>query len=197
MPSMHLIAGPHGAGKSTLYRFLVAPRYPALPFIDAQAYAAEQLRNIDDSSRRTRVARAWAEEQQQAMFRLGQSFVTETAFSHPSRIALIAQARTLGFEVVLYALGLDEPRRLLQRVSQRAREGGPAVPSHKVLERYARCMENFRQAVFFVDLAFLIDASDADDGGPRLIASVVSRQMHMHAPLRPRWVDKALGFGES
>jgi predicted ABC-type ATPase len=195
MPSLHLIAGPNGAGKSTLYQFLVGPRYPALPFIDAQAYSASELKSVDPA-RRDRIARDWADEQRQVLFRLGQSFVTETTFSHPSRVALIAQARSLGFDVVLYALGLDEPRRLLQRVNQRVREGGHPVPSHVVLERYARCMENFRQAVYFADVAFLIDASDAHEGGPLLIASVSARQMHMHAPLRPRWVDRALGISE-
>ncbi|MES3003484.1 MAG: AAA family ATPase [Pseudomonadota bacterium] len=195
MPSLHLIAGPNGAGKSTLYQFLVGPRYPALPFIDAQAHAACELMNTDPA-RRDRVAREWADEQRQVKFRLGQSFVTETTFSHPSRLALIAQARSMGFDVVLYALGLDEPRVLLNRVNQRVREGGHPVPSHKVLERYARCMENFRQAVYFADVAFLIDASDAREGGPQLIASVSARQMYMHAPTRPRWVDRALGISE-
>ena len=196
MPSVHLIAGPHGAGKSTLYQFLVGPRYPEFPFINPQAYAAVELKHIHDPARRVRAARAWVDQETQTYFRRGESFVTETAFSHPSRVALIAQARTLGFDVVLYAVGLDEPRQLLQRVSQRVREGGHPVPSHKVLERYVRCMDNFRQAVFFADLAFLIDASDSQAGGPRLIASVTAGQTHMHASSRPRWVDRALGFTE-
>jgi predicted ABC-type ATPase len=196
MPVLHLIAGPNGAGKTTLYQYLVAPRHPSHPFINAQAYAATQLQHIVDPATRARVARAWADEQRQALLRQGQSFATETAFSHPSRVALMAQARTLGFEVVLYAMGLDEPRRLLQRVSQRVREGGHTVPSHKVLERYLRCMDNLRQAIFLADLAFLIDAADAQDGGPRLIASVIARQMQLHTVLRPRWVEKVLGFAE-
>ena len=91
---------------------------------------------------------------------------------------------------------LDEPRRLLQRVSQRVREGGHAVPSHKVLERYPRSLDNLRQAVFLADLAFLIDACEAHDGGPRLVASVMARQMQLHTVLRPRWVEKVLGFAE-
>ncbi|MBG9388957.1 AAA family ATPase [Caenimonas aquaedulcis] len=193
MPSLHLIAGPNGAGKSTLYQFLVGPRYPVFPFVNAQAHAAELK---GDPARRARAARNWADEQAQSLLRLGQSFVMETAFSHPSRVALIAQARALGFDVVLYALALDEPRHLLHRVNQRMREGGHAVPTHKVLERYVRCMDNFRQAVFFADMAFLIDAGDAHAGGPRLIATVSSGQVQMHAPLRPRWVDRALGFSE-
>lgn len=196
MPVLHLIAGPNGAGKSTLYQYLVAPRHPGLPFVDAQAYASAQLQHILDPATRARAARAWADERRQSLLRQGLSFVTETAFSHLSRVALVAQARTLGFEVVLYAVSLDEPRRLLQRVSERVREGGHAVPSHKILERYPRCLDNFRHAVFMADLALLIDAADAHEGGPSLIASVIAGHMHLHTALRPRWVEKVLGFAE-
>jgi predicted ABC-type ATPase len=196
MPVLHLIAGPHGAGKTSLYQYLIAPRHPGLPFVDAGAYAGTQLRHIVDPGTRARAARSWADEQRQHWLRQGHSFVTETAFSHPSRVALIAQARALGFEVVLYALALDEPRLLLQRVSQAAREGGDAAPSHKVLERFARCLYQLRQAVFMADLAFLIDAADARQGGPRLIATLAAGQMTLHTVLRPRWVEKVLGCAE-
>jgi predicted ABC-type ATPase len=196
MPVLHLIAGPNGAGKTALYQYLIAPRHPGLPFIDAQAHEAAKLQHIGEAEPRALAARAWADDQRQALLRQGASFVTETVFSHPSRLALIAQARTQGFEVVLYAMGLDEPRRLLQRVSQRVREGGHPVPSHKVLERYPRCMDHLRHAVFLADLALLIDAVDAHEGGPRLVASVTARQMQLHTVLRPRWVEKMLGFAE-
>jgi predicted ABC-type ATPase len=196
MPVLHLIAGPHGAGKTSLYQYLIAPRHPDLPFIDAQAYASAQLRHIVDPCTRARAARSWADEQRQDLLRQGQSFITETGFAHASRVALIAQARSMGFEVVLYALALDEPRLLLRRVSQGAREGADIVPSHKVLERFARCLFHLRQAVFMVDLAFLIDAADAHEGGPRLVATLAGGQMTLHTVLRPRWVEKVLGFAE-
>jgi predicted ABC-type ATPase len=197
MPVLHLIAGPNGVGKTSLYQYLVAPRHPALPFVDAQAYATAELGHIVDPATKVRAARAWADEERQKLLREGRSMVTETAFSHASRVALIAQARSLGFEVVLYAMALDEPRRLLQRVSQRMREGGHGVPSHKVLERYTRCLENLRHGIFMADLALVIDATEAHDGGPHLIASVMKGHMQLHTATRPRWVDKVLGFAEA
>lgn len=196
MPVLHLIAGPNGAGKSTLHQILIAPRHPALPFINAQAHAAAQLQHVQDAQAQARAARAWADEQRQSLLSQGQSFATETAFSHPSRVALITQARALGFQVVLYALAHDDPRRLLQRVTQRVREGGHAVPSHKVLERYPRCLDHLRQAVFLADLAFLFDACDVSEGGPRLVATAAAGRMQLHTVLRPRWVDRTLGFAE-
>src|SRR4051794_13121289 len=125
MPVLHLIAGPHGAGKTSLYEYLLEPRNPEMPFIDAQAWVCTPRHHALDADAQTLAARRWADAERQRLFAGRQSFITETAFSHPSRVALIAQARTLGYEVVLYALGLDDPRKLLQRVAQRAREGGP------------------------------------------------------------------------
>ncbi len=197
MPVLHLIAGPNGAGKSTLYRCLLAPRYPALPFVNPQAYEQEHLQHLPTPEARALAAREWADAQRQALLRASRPFVTETALSHPSRLALIAQARALGYEVVLYAMCVDEPRRLLQRVSQRQREGGHGVPSHKVLERYPRSVDNLRRAVHMADLALLMDASEASQGGPRLIATIAAGQMQLHAVLRPRWVEKVLGFAEN
>jgi predicted ABC-type ATPase len=168
-----------------------------LPFINPTAYAAEQLEHVQDADKREQQARAWGDSEREALIRAGRSFVTETAFSHPSRVALMTHARSLGYEVVLYALAIDDPRRLLQRVNQRMREGGHTVPTHKVLERYPRCIENFRRAVRLADLSLLLDASDAGVGGPRLIASIVAGQIRLHGVVRPRWVDKVLGFAEA
>jgi predicted ABC-type ATPase len=196
MPVLHLIAGPHGVGKTSLYHYLVAPRYPALPFIDMQGHAAAHLQHLADPAARAAAARDWADAQWQELLRARTSFVTETGFSHPSRVALVGQARALGFEVVLYAVGLDEPRKLLARVNQRVREGGDAVPSHKLLARYARTLDNLRHAVFMADLAMLIDGCDVHEGGPRLVATVMSGQMQLHTVQRPRWAERVLGFAE-
>ena len=40
-------------------------------------------------------------------------------------------------------------------------------------------------------------AQDAAQGGPRLIATIAAGQMQLHAVLRPRWVEKVLGFAEN
>jgi predicted ABC-type ATPase len=194
MPVLHLIAGPNGAGKSTLYRYLIQPRYPQLPFINADLYEREQLGHVRHAVRRSEAARAWADAQREAQLRSGQSFVSETVFSHPSKLELIADARALGFEVALYIVCLDEPRRLLDRVRQRVHEGGHSVPANKILTRYPRTLENLRQAVRGVQLAMLFDATDTDAGGPHLVASVVAGQLQPHGPWLPVWARKVLSL---
>jgi predicted ABC-type ATPase len=58
MPVLHLIAGPNGAGKTTLYRSLIAPRYPGLPFVNADDYESEQLQSEGNPRRRSELARS-------------------------------------------------------------------------------------------------------------------------------------------
>lgn len=193
MPLFHLIAGPNGAGKSTLYRYLIQPRYPQLPFINADLYEREQLGHIRHAVRRSEAARAWADAQREAHLKAGHAFVSETVFSHPSKLQLIADARALGFEVALYAVCLDEPRRLLERVQQRVHEGGHGVPANKILARYPRTVENLRLAVREVQLAMLFDAADTETGGPHLVASVVAGRVQPHGPWLPAWARKVLG----
>jgi hypothetical protein len=48
--------------------------------------------------------------------------------------------------------------------------------------------------VEFADLSLLFDGSEMEHGGPVLVASIAAGRMHLHAALRPRWVDKVLGF---
>lgn len=194
MPVLHLIAGPNGAGKSTLYRYLIQPRYPQLPFVNADLYEREQLGHIRHAVRRSEAARAWADVQRKAHLEAGQAFVSETVFSHPSKLQLIAEARALGFEVALYAVCLDDPRRLLERVQQRVHEGGHDVPVNKILARYPRTLENLRLAVREVQLAMLFDAADTETGGPHLVASVVGGQVRPHGPWLPAWARKVLGL---
>lgn len=48
----------------------------------------------------------------------GKSFASETVFSHESKLALVAKAQAKGFFVLLLVVCMDDPQRLLKRVSQ-------------------------------------------------------------------------------
>jgi predicted ABC-type ATPase len=76
MPVLHLIAGPKGAGRFTLYRTLIAPRFPGLPFVDTV-------------------------ESRDALLAQGKDFATKMRFSQASELELLAQARAHGFAIVL------------------------------------------------------------------------------------------------
>lgn len=171
-PVFHLLAGPNGAGKSTLYRALVASSSISsqLEFVNADLYEQSHLRHITDAQKRSEAAREWADSRREALLNAKVGFVSETVFSHESKLALITQAQALGFDVVLYVVALGDPQRLLARVKQRVREGGHDVPAQRILDRYPRTMANLKKAVRLADLAFVYDAAEVENGAHLLVA---------------------------
>ncbi len=193
MAILHLIAGPNGAGKSTLYDYLIAPRHPALEFVNADIHECEQLSHITNPVERSEAARTWADARRASLLRRGTSFISETVFSHPSKLDLIGTAQKRGFSVVLYVVCVDEPRLLLQRVRRRVGEGGHHVPPHKILERYPRTLSHLAQAVKLANMSMLFDAQEVSIGGPRLLAVCSGADVELHASPLPRWAADMLG----
>lgn len=118
----------------------------------------------------------------------GQAIAVEAAFREPSDLQLLVQAREHGFAIALYVLCVDDPR-LLQRRA-------PQLPAHKIITDYSRTLALLQDALALADLSLLVDGADVTHGGPALVASITATRMHLHAALRPRWVEKLLGFAE-
>lgn len=193
-PVFHLLAGPNGAGKSTLYRALVASGTldGALEFVNADLYERSHLQHIADPQQRSEAARDWADGRRQALLQAGIGFVSETVFSHASKLQLVSRAQALGYQVVLYVVSVGDRRRLLARVSQRVQEGGHPVPAKRILERYPRSMAHLHKAVRLADLAFVYDAAEVERGGPVLVALCEKEQTTWLVKKPPAWVTALL-----
>ena len=194
-PVFYLLAGPNGAGKSTLYKALLAAgKIPKeAEFVNTDLHEATHLQHISDAQQRSETARHWADQRRSELLATGRSFVSETVFSHESKLALIAQAQEKGFFVLLLVVCMDDPQRLLGRVSQRIREGGHDVPADRILARYPRTLANLKQAVRLADAALLHDSGTVQPGTHRLIAACEGQRTQvLHQPL-PAWARQVLG----
>jgi predicted ABC-type ATPase len=193
-PIFHLLAGPNGAGKSTLYRALVASGSISrqLEFVNADLHEQSHLQHITDPQKRSEAARDWADSRRETRLNSKVGFVSETVFSHESKLALITHAQAMGFDVVLYVVSLDDPQRLLARVSQRVREGGHSVPAQRILERYPRTMANLKKAVRLADLAFVYDAAEVEQGAHLLVAMCEKEPTFLLASALPPWAARML-----
>ena len=141
---------------------------------------------------RSEAAREWADARRDELLHARVGFVSETVFSHESKLSLIRQAQSLGYQVVLYVVCLDDPQRLLARVSQRVREGGHNVPASRILERYPRTMTYLAQAVRIADLAFLYDAVEVEQGAHQLVALCERARTTVLVDELPRWATTML-----
>jgi len=193
-PVFYLLAGPNGAGKSTLYRALVlAGTIPAATeFVNADLHEAAHLQHITDPSQRSEQARQWADARRAALLQAGQSFVSETVFSHESKLALIQEAQTAGFFVLLLVVALDQPERLLERVAQRILEGGHPVPPERILARYPRALAHLTQAVRLADAAILYDSADVSPGTHTAVATCKGDWKQALVQPMPEWARRVL-----
>lgn len=156
-PDLFLVAGPNGAGKSTYIARALAPT--GLDLVDADRIAA--LRWPEDVAARAYDAAAEAAALRARYLAARRSFITETVFSHPSKVALVRSAVDAGYRVHLRVLVV--PVELaLARVAQRVAEGGHDVPEAKVRGRHARLWTHVAEAI---DLAY--DARVYDSSGQR------------------------------
>jgi predicted ABC-type ATPase len=194
-PVFFLLAGPNGAGKSTLYKALtLAGTIPTTAeFVNADVHETEQLQHISDPAARSEQARHWADARRTQLLELGDPFASETVFSHPSKLTLIADAQSKGFFVMLLVIALDDTAQLLARVTQRVGEGGHAVPPERILERYPRTLAHLSKAVRMADAALLYDTSAAATDSLKAVAFCKGQwTKELVSPL-PEWATQVLG----
>ena len=157
MPLLQLIAGPNGAGKTTFFERVLSP-VTRLPFINADVLARQHWPGDEEAHGHEAAALA-AQARQQALAQ-GLSFVAETVFSHPSKLALVQDAQARGYLVHLHVV-LVPVELSVARVKLRAAQGGHSVPEDRVRERHQRLWSLLAQAAWRADGTRVYDNSSA------------------------------------
>ena len=183
-PTMIVLAGPNGAGKSTLYETRIAPSF-AGPFINADIIQRDELH--DPSPAASYRAAEIASSRRGTYLAQGRDFVTETVFSHPSKLDLIDAARTGGFTVIVMHVGVDAPDLSVARVRARVEEGGHIVPEDKIRARYARGAPLIRSAILKADRGMVFDNSSLNRP-PLHCLTFASGRLVFAAARLPCWV---------
>jgi predicted ABC-type ATPase len=181
---MIVLAGPNGAGKSTLYETRVAPSF-AGPFINADIIQREELR--DPSPAASYEAATIASARRTYYLAQRRDFVTETVFSHPSKLELVDEARVKGFTVIVMHVGVDTPDVSVARVGARVEEGGHIVPEDKVRARYARGAPFIRTAILKADRGMVFDNSSLNQP-PTHCLTFANGRLVFAVPLLPVWI---------
>jgi predicted ABC-type ATPase len=131
-PQLLIIAGPNGSGKST-----IVERIPNKPKLYINADDLAKKHGLDNLS-----AAILADKLRQEALSKGVSFTTETVLSTSSKIELMKDATSKGYEVNLVVVLTHDPDINVERVKSRVLAGGHDVPAEKIVTRYHRFMEN-------------------------------------------------------
>jgi len=181
------LAGGNGAGKSTFYKYYLEPQ--GIPFINADIFAkqiypqAPELHSYD--------AAIIAEEMRNHLIQERQSFCFETVFSHPSKIDFVAQAKTLGYEIIFVFIHLENDALNQARVAQRVAEGGHNVSKEKIISRIPRVQKNVRQTFSLCDQVYVLDNSRVDNPFKQIAVIQNGKIKKLSKPL-PEWVNELL-----
>jgi predicted ABC-type ATPase len=167
-PLFLIIAGPNGSGKSSIHQDTDVEAFGRSVWIINPDLLTARIRDIEQldlaaaNLQAVQRIEAWLDISIQAH----QSVGVETVLSTPEYQRLVEKAKALGFEVRLIYVILDSPQLNVERVRLRVRKGGHAVPENKIVERYARYLQQMPWFLEQADHAWLFDNSGAE---PRLI----------------------------
>ena len=183
-PTLWIVAGPNGSGKSTFVeRFL-----GDFIFVNADIIAKTMTgENPDAIAKQAMFA---AEAKRNELMAARTSFVTETVFSHESKLELIRDARAKGYFVHLIFICTADPTLNAGRVLQRVALGGHRVPLHKIAARYARAIANAKLAAALVNKMTIYD-NTTNNTQFQFVASVIEREMVAVCNDPPQWFSTA------
>jgi len=186
-PILHVIAGPNGAGKSSLY-LAVLRRYVAAEFVNADLLIRSELGRHAETAGEAARGQELANKRRAALMSAGESLVTETTFSHISKVELVRSAKVCGYDVIVYHVNLDSPDLAVARVRQRTVSGGHAVPEDRIRNRYERNPDFIREAVLLADAAYVFDNSRHGEP-PRRLLTLEGGRVTSISEDRPDWVN--------
>ena len=161
-PTIYLIAGPNGVGKTTFAREFLPKEVKCFRFMNADE-VARGLSPFAPEAATIRAARVLIGEIRAALSSSA-SFGWESTLSGRSHAPILRAARERGYQVELHYLSVPSPRICVERVARRVREGGHNVPVADINRRFHRSLRNLVE--FYLPLADRWTVWDATETKP-------------------------------
>lgn len=141
MPKVVLVAGPNGAGKSTTARDLLSKAFTLNEFVNADTIAVG-LSAFSPESMAFRSGRLMLERIRE-LAQVRADFAFETTLASRSFAPWVRNLKSGGYELHLVYLWLTSADLAVERVAERVRRGGHAVPEAIIRRRYIKSLYNF------------------------------------------------------
>jgi predicted ABC-type ATPase len=203
-PTIHVLAGTNGAGKSSVGG--AALRHAGADYFNPDEAARKVIARVPHVSITEANSIAWREGK-----RLLERAITEkldltieTTLGGRTIPGLLRLAAESGLDLRIWYVGLATPEQHIARVRARVARGGHDIPEEKIRERYHQSRINLIDLLPFLTSLRLYDNSEEGDPAtegsrPKLILSIEDKQVVQVLPASevPRWaepiVDAALG----
>jgi predicted ABC-type ATPase len=140
LPTIYIIAGSNGAGKSTAANVILPQFLNCKEFVNADAIAAGlspfQPETVSFQAGRimlNRIKELIGEEK---------SFAFETTLTAKSYIPLLYEAKKKKYRIVLFYFWINSVKLALARIADRVKKGGHDIPKNVVERRFERSLFN-------------------------------------------------------
>ena len=135
-PTIYLIAGCNGAGKTTFAKEFLPHEVKCLRFYNADEIA-RGLSPLDPSAGDFKAGRLLLSEARSSIARR-ETFALESTLSGKTYVRIFESALARGYELELHYLWLAKPEQAITRVRRRVRMGGHDVPVGDIRRRFKR-----------------------------------------------------------
>ncbi len=190
-PTITMIAGPNGSGKTRLSNSLISSGLISPDTYINPDHIARSRYGDWDSAQARQKAIAHAAGLIKANLKSKTSFALETVLS-PSGVALLNRACRYGFVSHLYFIGTDDPSINIARVAARTRAGGHDIPEATIVRRYYEAIDTLPAAITAADYAIVYDNSKDDHVMTRLFHTEHGHLTEQAAGTLPLWVTNVV-----
>ena len=175
-PTLCVVAGPNGSGKTTTTIQLLNNEWAADSLYINPDNIAQEMFGDWNSPEAVLKAAEKATQMRYECLEQGRDFVFETVFSSPEKLEFLKKAKEAGFFIRFFYVCTSDPSINVARITQRYLNGGHEVPISKVISRYYKSLLNAEEAITFVDRAYVYDNS-IDDQHPRLLYRTIDGEL--------------------
>lgn len=188
-PTLCVVAGPNGSGKTTTTVQLLNDEWTAESlYINPDNIAQESFGDWNSPKAIIKAAEQ-ATQQRYDCLQQGRDFVFETVFSSTEKLEFLRKAKDAGFFIRFFYVCTSDPAINVARITQRYINGGHEVPISKVISRYYKSLINAEEAISFVDRAYVYDNS-VDNQLPRLLFRTTDGQLFkQYTDDIPEWAE--------
>lgn len=191
-PTLCVVAGPNGSGKTTTTVQLLNNEWAADSLYINPDNIAQELFGDWNAPDAVMKAAEYATKLRYECLEQKRDFVFETVFSSAEKLEFLQKAKEAGFFIRLFYVCTSDPAINVTRITQRYLNGGHEVPISKVISRYYKSLLNATKAISFVDRAYVYDNSVDNQLPSLLYRTTDGRLFKQYVDDIPAWASMLL-----